>query len=973
MIRLSHKLRVLICAILCLASALHSEAQAPAAPVMPLTGSQLKKLWEDLDAAYNAKDYPTALTKIDALLKFYGTQGGTSTETLELLYFNVGLANLLGGKNAEAEAGFGEYIKRFPKGANASRSFLGMGRAAIDQNTPEKKEIAIKALKIAALDPKFRSEAGLWMGQLYTEMGKRDEALAVFKSLIGSDVRTPEQTTAAVSVISLLAESGNQVDLIKYLDRLGNQSGVRNAYAWYVSQVIVRGDTLMGNKSYDTALAIYRTIPTRNQILTVQKAALQSQRNDVKFLEDRVEADKANPPEKRSTAVPELLSNLKPAIDVAEKALAAIEEKADFDAAILMRRGRAHYYLDRYEEALVAFRTIRDKYSTSADAKAAAYAEIVILNKVQNLSELMKLCDEYLKKYPDAENTEQVATLAGELLVQTGKWPEIGKFYKGIETKFPASQSVDRYVFFQGVAFFMDANFKESTPIFTRFLKDFPDSPLIEKALYYMAMSHFLSNEYKKSLESITAYLTRYPEGEYAGDLIYRLAFIDFNDKEHDQSSKVIKVLTEFLSKHPDDAAAGSMYCLLADTYKDKKSDNQEELDRFQKEAIEAYKKAVWAENPDDIVQYALDSATTILSGNKDYAGISALHTEFVQRKPNSPLILTSISQIAKMKAREGKSKEACEIIANALKPHIANPASEQVEFLIDELVKAIVPRKKANEVDLEALDKELVDILNTAVAGQANATTTARINYAQARMALMLKREDRSNLYLLGIATRNAKEPSVLSPALLSVCGDILLKQGKDSLDDAAAMFTRLKDRHSDGMFADAGPVGLGYVALAKKKPAEALEIFENALNGSGTSRYKETTFGKLQALADLEKDDEVKKLALEITADKMFRGEYAGKSYILLANVLRRQASKAADEAAKKELLSQAHGYLQRVYVANLSVPEVAAEAYWQAYETALELKDSSLAMNTLRALAAHPKLKNTEKGKKAAEMAP
>ena len=986
MIRLSDKSKLLII-VLCLASVVSIEAQeAPATPLLPLTGNQIQKLWTDLDTAFAAKDYSTTVIKIEELLKFYEPNKDAPQETLEFLYFNLGLANILGGKNAEAEAGFGEYLKRFPKGENASRSFLGMGRAAIDQKTPEKNEVAIKALKIAALDSKFRSEAGLWLGQLYTEMGKSDEALAILKSLIGSDVRTPQQTTAAVEVISLLAASGNQADLIKYLDRLGNQSGVRNAYAWYVSQVILRGDTLMEAKSYDSALAIYRTVPTRNQILTVQKASLISLRNDVKFLEERMAADKAKmesdktkQPDKRSAAlsaaVAEMLDSLKPAVDVAEKSLAAIEEKADFDSAILMRRGRAHYYLDRYEEALVAFRTIRDKYPTSADVKAAAYAEIVILNKVKNLGALMKLCDEYLRKYPDAENAEQVGTLAGELLVQSGNWAEIGKFYKGLEAKFPASSSIDRYVFFQAVAFFMDANFKESTPILTRFLKDFPESPLIERALYYMAMSNFLSNEYKKSLVSIKDYIERFPEGDFVGDLTYRLAFIDFNDKEKDQSDSIIRNLTNFLNKHPNDVSAGSMYCLLADTYKDKKTNKQDELDMFQKEALEAYKKAALAdrhdESNDEVIQYALESATTILSSNKDYAGIAALHTEFVQKFPNSPLILTSISWIAKMKAREGKSTEACEIIANALKSQIANPASEQVEFLIDELVKALVPRKKAVEVDFDLLIEQLVDMLNLAVTGQANATTTARVNYARARMAQMLKREDRYNLYILDIATKNSKDPSVLSPALLSVCGDTLLKQG--NLDDAAAMFTRLNDRHRDGMYADAGPVGLGQVALARKKPQEALEIFDKALTGEGTSRYKETTFGKLQALADLKRDEDAKKLALEITGDKMFRGEFAGKSYIILADILRRQADTAPDENAKKELLSQAHGYLQRVYVANLSVPEVAAEAYWQAYETALLLKDDNLAINTLRALATHPKLKNTSRAKKAVEMAP
>ena len=137
--------------------------------------------------------------------------------------------------------------------------------------------------------------------------------------------------------------------------------------------------------------------------------------------------------------------------------------------------------------------------------------------------------------------------------------------------------------------------------------------------------------------------------------------------------------------------------------------------------------------------------------------------------------------------------------------------------------------------------------------------------------------------------------------------------------------------------------------------------------------SRFKETTIGKLQALVELGKDAEAEKLALEITGDKMFRGEFAGKAYIMLAGMLRKQAEKGMGEEAKLELLRKAHGYYQRVYVANQSVPEVAAEAYWQAYETAKELDDLTLASETLKALSINPKLKNTERAKKALEMAP
>lgn len=941
-------------------------AQAPAAPVIPMTPGAMNKLFTEAEAAFTANDYGTAASKIEELLKALVNRPNAP---LELLHFNLALAHLLGGKAVEAEAAFEDCLKKFPKGEYASRCYLGIGRAAILQGTDEKKERAIQALRTAALDPRYRSEAGLSLGEVYMDVGKREEALVVFKSLMGSDVRSPQQTTAAVQVIGLIADNGKIEDLIAYLDRLSNQSGVRDAIAWYANQVIARGDELVGSESYEAALAIYRTVPPRSQIMDMQAVALESQRKDLKILENRVNLEKDKPIEQRSSAS-ELVGSLKPAIELSETALTAVRDRPDLDAALLMRRGRCLYYLDRHEEALVCFRLIRTKYSSSTDAKAAAFAEIVIYNKLKNLVKIKELCDDYLAKFPDAENAEQVATLAGEVLVQGGDWPEIGKFYRSLETRFPQSDAMDRYRFFQGLSQFQDGNFKDSNPVFQKFLKDFPNSALVENAMYYLAMSYFLSNDYKNTLASCKEYLSKFPDGRYAGDMRYRLSFIDSNDKDVDQSDKIIRDLTAFLETNKEDASAGSMYCLLGDTYSKKTSDKPDELAKFQQLAIEAYRNAVWSDNPDDVIQYALDNATKLLSGNKDWAGIAALHGEFLKKKPDSALSLLSASWVAKMKVREGKGAEAAAMLADALKARIANPAAEQVEFLIDELVKTIVPRKKAAEIDKEAVDKQLQDIMNTAIAGQENATTNARLYYARARLSQLLKDPISSKRHLTGIAKLNAKDPSVLSPALLSVSGDILLELG--DLDAAEGMFKRLSDRYREGMFADAGPVGLGYVALKRKQFSEALKIFVDAVETNpGTSKFKEATIGQLEAMVELGQLDEAQKLATQTAGDKTFRGEFAGKALLLQGKIARARAKKADGVDARLEFLKQAHGSYNRVFTAYKSTPDVCAEGGWQAYETQLEMGDKESAQEILKVLAADPKLKNTERAKQALEL--
>ncbi|MFD0894905.1 tetratricopeptide repeat protein [Luteolibacter ambystomatis] len=946
-------------------------AQTPApnpAPGTALDVNQLNTLYDKAAKALSGEkpNYEEAIAALETIVNSQiGKNPGPAAGLIEQLRFNLGIAYMSLGKYTEAEKAFAECYKQFPKGEFASRCQLGIGRARIATGTEVSRAAAVDPLKIAAADPKYRSQAGLALAQLYTDLNKKDEALKVFSSLMGSDIRTPDQTIAAVEVIGLLADADKLDDLIAYLDRLIRQPGVRDTLAWYTNQVLVTADELAAKGKYDAALVIYRSVLPRAQILQIQRDALEVMRKESTRLQALATAQEKLPPTQRGNTA-EVLGTLKTAIDTTDKALAEVEKYTDLDAMLLMKRGRCLFYLKRSEEALVCFRTIRLKYKTAKDMKAAAYAEIAQLADLKRTSEIIKLVKEYLAKFPDADNVEAMFGIAGQQMMDESDWKGAYEWFKEAEEKFPNSKELERYIFFQGASLMSDGQFSESAMTHARQLQKFPTGTLAEDAQYRIAMCYFLTNDYKNTLKACQAYLDKFPGGKYTGDILYRLCFIDFQGKE-DKADEILQTLGTYVENHKDDAAAPFMYNLIGDVWTQKKIGVKEAPDM----ALQYYLKAVAAASGKDYAQdalrYAMGQASQLLRDKKDFKQLGELHGEFIKKYPNSPLAMESVVELVGIMMRNKEPEKAAEYLGEVLKSRIGDPASEQAEMLIDTLLKALIPRiRQPKPEEIDAIEQKVVDELKKIIGTNENPTTNARVYYARANVRYKFKDIAKGDLYINGIAT--GSKPEDLSPQLLYVCGGVLLKMGE--LDKAEEMFKRLRDRYQASFFSDAGPVGLGQVALARKQYEEALKLFDDALSNPNSSRLLEAMAGKTQALIELKKLDDAEKLGLDVIKDKAAPKPLVAYLYLDLARLARIRAANAVGQP-KEDALNTANFRYQRVITGYKIVPDAVGQAYIGSYEVTKERGNIEDANKLLEMLLADPKLEKTESAKKARQL--
>ena len=133
----------------------------PQAAIVSIT--TLNRTLKEAESAFSNQDYGTSVAKYEELLKMLGP--GMDRQH-EVLYFQIGLGNLLGGKYPEAVTAFKNFIQRFPKGEYTTRAYLGLGKAYMMQKLPDKKGEALGALKKAAADPKYKAEADLLISEI---------------------------------------------------------------------------------------------------------------------------------------------------------------------------------------------------------------------------------------------------------------------------------------------------------------------------------------------------------------------------------------------------------------------------------------------------------------------------------------------------------------------------------------------------------------------------------------------------------------------------------------------------------------------------------------------------------------------------------------------------------------------------------------------------------------------------------------
>jgi len=896
-------------------------AQAPAKPAVPTAEGplnaeqEMEQLYTDAAAAFNGQKYDVALQKIGLI------HTKTNNKDFEKVMFLEGACLFNMDQNDKAVEILAKFVSTFPKSESVNQAKMAMGRAYLKKGEADKGVATLK--DVAATAPQLLGEAGLEIASYYKKNEKPDEALEVLETVTKNGPTSPEAIQGILMTAEIYIGKSDAEKAGAALERLKGGAAADESVVQLNSISIKIGDEMAEKKSYREALVAYQNARRKSEIIRIQKARVDKIDEWIKQVDAGKKVIFMNKPISKEELEGMLAGN--------KSILEEIEKNKDYDAALYYRLGQCFFEMQRFYEGALAFERIYTEFKDFSARDRSLFGMVMCYTALGRTTKAFEYCKKYLSEYPEGSNIVNITDLYGELAYKSGQIDEAIKVIGAAMSKKGADR--ERLGFFLGSMLFEAQRFDDSRTQFQSLTQEFPKSVYKDDAEYRVALTFFFENKSKEARAAFKNYIAGNPKGQYLVDAKYRLAFITYQGATTGQGGSIddaLDILEKLTKESPNDPNIGQVYSLLGDIYSSRVAQSDAKHD-YTKMSTAAYRNAVDKAKSDDVLNYAIEQLTNLLVAENLWADVSNVWGTYYSTHKDSPLALKAIYWICRAKEKEKKVEEAQALIASAVLPHMANPANEQVEVLLQQLVTMMVPKRRSGKApapkpaaevkpadavatkpemaaDAKPAEPAMAAAAPTAapVAAPAtfaeleerlkklltpegdgaiiNGTAAARVLYARALLARFMK--DVPKFENLISIIPDAAKAEELSPLLLSTLAEMLRKKG--DFEKASAYFNRIREAYAGGEFGDKAPVGLGEIEFEKKNYEAALKLFVEAIDKyPSSSSIIDATLGKAKSLLALKKYKEAEMLYMFIAQAADFKGEPRAAAYYHLGEI--------------------------------------------------------------------------------------
>ncbi len=785
-----------------------------------------------------ARDWPTAKTALDELIKQYDGGGINAAEEFGprfgAIYFHRALCNFELKDYAAAIVDFDTCIERF---ANKPDT------AATDRNTYTKQAV-------------FRKAGALQYS------GQYEEAIATLKKFLKSKPEEGSYSKGAylLSLGTCQAKIGNNAEATKTFGTLFDNAkayGMKPGQLLFALRQLVDGWIRSGIESEKDAHAF---LDQYGSLLNASPWEIASSRSDLGMLQLGKAANDAemyplairllgfvpktsdiiSEIQQRAARYPKVPTKIQAEIDK-YKALAAGDPN---EVRALSQIATAYDKLGNSRVAYVIYDFVVKNYPNTSFRPQILYGVVAMASKIGDLAAIQSYGDTFLAEFPEHGLSKDISALMLGQLFKDRKYEESLSLARTVRKTMPTgSPQRELPDFVAGGSLYYLGRYTEAETEFADHLKSYPESKFGESIRYFQSANLVKLARWSDASSKLDAFLKDFPESIYVDTALYERAVVHFYGGGDTELASALAKLDKVASDFPDSQVSDSAQLLRGDILL-----RQEKI----ADAAKAYQEAIsFAQKLDHspIEAAALAQLVNVSAQEGDDAKTIEYFERFEKGFANSPQrAITLVTALPALK-KVGRSEEGLGKMEEIIKNLGSMPDSEEMEKVVNTYAQEFIEMKGADALidRIRELEKDVVG--NVPLVAW---LTMARIRVLEdpANKDAFKKREARIKVAYNDIQTLPKAQ---LANSIKDQVGRNLVRQGNAEL--ARPWFQAIIDGNLAD-YKDSAVLGLATADAASGKKANresAIAGFRRVIREFETAKLQEeATLGLARLLSD-------------------------------------------------------------------------------------------------------------------------
>lgn len=509
--------------------------------------------------------------------------------------------------------------------------------------------------------------------------GKWQEGEKWFKLKL-EGAKDPEDKVSAASALIQAATNLKKFDDLKnYLKYMSIDTVSRSDLGLNMA-LLQAGDKLVEQKRYSEASALYSMVFGRDKILKNLTSYVDKTKKRVELMK------RINPTNPQIAELDNKLKSIEFSIGKIN------DDVSDYTADLMLRSSRNYMLTNRDYESFWSYMQLLDpKFKDHSAREDFFYAAIIGAYKIGKNEEMYKLCQEYLKDFPDGQYYNDAQLRIAQYWLGKKNYPEFFSVARKFVEEYPdESPYSNDLVFLMGRTWLETENYKELIKTYSKYVEDFEDSGISDGLLYWLGMGYMAAGDFQNAGKTFGQITENYPVSPYAEDAGYRQGVALFGIGDF---PKARDALENFVKSYPSSSLRGEVEFFLGDIYANSMA---------VKEAIGHYMSVEKFTKNQDIIDNAYTQAAKLLMADSQYEEVVKLMDKYLSEFKKDGIPSTINSQKALALEKLGLPADALEIYRTAIDKYGDNPRDDGVDKMI---------------LDYDRLHGENFDMLNATVA----------------------------------------------------------------------------------------------------------------------------------------------------------------------------------------------------------------------------------------------------------------